>query len=389
METTKDRSPFVKGLKSVASVHLHGLVGIVIVIALFFAAAKYISYSGHTLTDMRGFEVVAEVSDGTERHLVPAAVSADGAATRYYLVDGETGEELVVDLSRWEVAGHAWTSPVTGITPVATDDSGIAFDLPAHDSHYYTYTFAGSWDLPPAGREVLFEKFGTCSLARAEIDYTLAKELEALTFFFHQYDDEERIDQRSWAMPHQKGSNTFAVEALDIHSQATSFRVYLRFVNRTQNRITLESLRLINMHGYSLLVTGVENNFKRLSFDLNLSEVPAYPGYVGFRKDADLRGRGDYQNLYFFVSAETDELDKALLSFLAIKIHLDGVLVWSMPVSEISNPTFVAQRLDLSDKKELGQISFRIGYHLPAPLEQSEIMNHSVHIAIEYLDIRD
>ena len=387
MKTTKDRSPFVKGLKSVASVHLLGLVGIVIVIALFFAAAKYISYSGHTLMDMRGFEVVAEVSDGTERHLVPAAVSADGLATTYLLVEAQPEEELVVDLSRWEVAGSAWTSPVTGITPVATDDSGIAFDLPAHDSHYYTYTFAGSWDLPPAGREVLFEKFGTCSLARAEIDYTLAKELEALTFFFHQYDDEERIDQRSWAMPHQKGSNAFTIEPLDIHPEAKSFRVYLRFVNRTQNRITLESLKLTNMHGW--LLTSVENSFKRLSFDLNLSEVPAYPGYVGFRKDADLRGRGDYQNLYFFVSAETDELDKALLSLLMINVLLDGVLVWSMPVSEIGNPTFVEHSLDLSESRELGELSFRIGYHLPAPLEQSEIMNHSVHIAIEYLDIRD
>ena len=220
-----------------------------------------------------------------------------------------------------------------------------------------------------------------------EIDYILRKELDSLRLFFQQYDDRKRIDSTSWGMPSKKGSNNFT-QSVEIHPEAKSFRVYLYFVNRTQNEITLESLKLINMHGYNLLLTGVENNFKKLSFNLHLSGIAEYPGFIVFKKGADLKGRSDYHNLYFFVSVETGELDKVLLSFLKIKVFLDEALVWSMPVSEIGNPTFVEQNIDFLNSKDLSEVSFQVGCDLPVSAEQKEIMDQSIYITIEYLDIR-
>lgn len=387
METANNRSRFVKGLKRIASAHLVGFIGLIIITALFFAAAKCISYTGLTLMDMRGFQLVEEMSDRTDQYLMPDYVNANGLATRYYLIDAEAREELVTDLAKWDVAGSAWTHQISGITAFSTDNSAITFNLPAHDGHYYIYTFPGSWSAPPPGWDAFFRDFGTSKLVELEIDYTLHRDLDSLTLFFQQYDDKERIDEISWRIPSKKGSNTFT-ERVEIHPEAESFRVYLRFVNRTQNEITLESLKLINMHGYNLLLTRVENNFKKLSFNLHLSGIAQYPGFIVFEKGADLKGRSDYHNLYFFVSVETGELDKALLSFLKIKVFLDEALVWSMPVSEIGNPTFVEQNIDFLNGKDLSEVSFQVGCDLPASAEQKEIMDHGIYIAIEYLDIR-
>jgi len=387
MGTANNRSRFVKGFKRIASAHLVGFIGLIIITALFFAAAQCISHSGLTLMDMRGFQLVEEISDGTDFRLVGDCVDESGLATSYYLVDAEAKEELVTDLARWDVAGSAWTPQISGITAFSTDNSAITFNLPAYDSPYYIYTFPGSWSAPPRGGGAFFRDFGTSKIVEFEIDYTLRRDVGSLTLFFKQYDDKECIDSISWGMPSKKGSNSFT-ERVEIHPEAKSFRVFLRFVNRTQNEITLESLKLINVHGYNLLLTTIENNFKKLSFNLHLSGIAEYPGFIDFKKGIELKSRGDYQNLYFFVSVETGELDKALLSFLEIKVFLDEVLVWSMPVSEIDSPTFVEQNIDFLNSKELSEISFQVGCDSPDSAEQKEIMGQSIHIAIEYLDIR-
>jgi len=387
MGIANNRSRFVKGFKRIASAHLVGFIGLIIITALFFAAAQCISHSELTLMDMRGFQLSEEASDGTDFRLVGDCVDESGLATSYYLVDAEAKEELITDLARWDIAGTAWTPQISGITAFSTDNSAITFNLPAHDSHYYIYTFPGSWSAPPPGRDAFFRDFGTSKLVEFEIDYTLHRDLDSLTLFFKQYDDKECIDSISWGMPSKKGSNSFT-ERVGIHPEAKSFRVFLRFVNRTQNEITLESLKLINRHGYNLLLTSVENNFKKLSFNLHLSGIAEYPGFIDFKKGADLKSRGDYQSLRFFVSVETGELDKALLSFLEIKVFLDEVLVWSMPVSEIDSPTFVEQNIDFLNSKDLSEISFQVGCDSPDSAEQKEIVGQSIHIAIEYLDIR-
>jgi len=387
MKTANNRSRFIKGFKRIASVHLVGFIGLIIIAALFFAAAKCISYTGLTLMDMREFQLIEDVPDRTDFRLVGDCVDESGLATSYYLVDAEASKELITDLAKWDVAGSAWVSHTHNITALSTENSAITFNLPAHDGHYYIYTFPGSWSAPPLGGDVFFRGFGTSKLVEFEIDYTLHKDLDSLTLFFQQYDDKEGIDLISWGMPSKKGSNTFT-ERVEIHPEAKSFRVYLRFVNRTQNEITLESLKLINMHGYNLFLTRVENNFKKLSFTLHLSGIAEYPGFIVFKKDIELKGRSDYQSLRFFVSVEAGELDKALLSFLEIKVFLDEALVWSMPVSEIGNPTFVEQNIDFLNSKELSEISFNIGGDSPDSATQKEIMDQSIHIAIEYLDIR-
>jgi len=387
MKGANIRSRFVKGLKRIGSVHLVGLIGLIIIIGLFFAAAKCIYHSGLTLMDMRGFQLVEEVSDGTDFWLVGDCVDGSGFATSYYLVDAEANEELITDLARWDIAGSAWTSYISDVTAFSTDNSTITFNLPANDTHYYIYTFSGSWSARPMGWDAFFKDFGTCNLVEFEIDYTLHKDLDSLELYFQQYDDEERIDSISWHMPSKKGSNTFT-ERLEIYPEAKSFRIYLRFVNRAQNEITLESLKLINIHGYNLLLTSIENNFKKLSFTLGLSGIVEYPGFIVFKKDIDLKGRSDYQSLRFFVSVEAGELDKALLSFLEIKVFLDEALVWSMPVSEIGSPTFVEQNIEFLNRKELSEISFSVGCDPPDSAQQKEIMDESIHIAIGYLDIR-
>jgi len=389
MKRANNRSRFVKGLKRIASVHLVGFLGIFLVIALFFAAAQCISHSGHTLMDMRGFQLVEEVSalDGTDFRLVGDCVDESGLATSYYLVDAEAREELITDLARWDIAGSAWTPQISSITAFSTDNSAITFNLPAHYTHYYIYTFPGSWSAPPTGWDAFFEGFGTCNLVKIEIDYTLHRDLDELMLFFQQYDDEARIDSISWIVPGEKGSHSFAA-LLNIHPEAKSFRVYMRFLNMTQNGITLESLKVINMHGYHLLLTGIENNFKKLSFTLGLSGIAECPGFIVFKKDTELKSRSDYQDLRFFVSVETGELDKALLSFLKIKVFLDEALVWSMPVSEIGSPTFVEQNIEFLNSKELSEISFSVGCDPPDSAQQKEIMDESIDISIEYLDIR-
>jgi len=387
MKGANSRSRFVKGLKRIGSVHLVGFIGLIIIIGLFFAAAKCISYSGLTLMDMRGFQLVEGVSDGTDRHVVPYYVDGKGLAAGCYLIDDMASKELITDLARWDIAGSAWTPQISGITAFSTDNSAITFNLPARGGHYYIYTFPGSWSAPPTGWDAFFRDFGTSKLVEFEIDYTLRKDVNSLTLFFQQYDDKECIDSISWGMPSKKGSNSFT-ERVEIHPEAKSFRVYLRFVNRTQNEITLESLKLVNMHGYNLLLTRVENNFKKLSFNLHLSGIAEYPGFIVFKKGIDLKGRSDYQNLRFFVSVEAGELDKALLSFLEIKGFLDEALAWAMPVSEIGNSTFVEQNIDFLNSKELSEISFGIGCDPPDSAQQKEIMDESIHIAIGYLDIR-
>ncbi len=393
METANNRSRFIRGCKRIASVYLVGFLGIVLATALFFAAAKCIPDSGYTLMDMKGFQLIEEISDRTDQYLMPYYVNANGLLTSYYLIDAEAREELVTDLAKWDVAGSAWTSRsadiffVSNITALSTENSAIIFDLPAHDSPYYIYTFPGYFSAPPRGWYAFFRDFGTSKVVEFEIDYTLRKELDSLRLFFQQYDYKERIDSISWDMPSKKGSNTFA-ESIEIHPEAKSFRVYLLFVNRTQNEIILESLKLINMHGYNLLLTRVENNFKKLSFNLHLSGIAEYPGFIVFKKGVDLKGRSDYHNLYFFVSVETGELDKALLSFLKIKVFLDEALVWSMPVSEIGTPTFVEQNIDFLNSKDLSEVSFQVGCDLPDSAKQKEIIGQSINITIEYLDIR-
>jgi hypothetical protein len=314
-------------------------------------------------------------------------VNANGLITSYYLIEAETREELVTDLAKWEVAGSAWASYTHNITALCTENSAIKFDLPAHESAYQICTFTDSWLAPRAVWHGFFKDFGTSKVVDFEIDYTLRKELDSLRLYFRQYGDRECIDEISWGMPSKKGGNNFT-ERIEIHPEAKSFRVYLKFVNRTQNEITLESLKLINMHGYNLLLTRVENNFKKLSFSLHLSGIAEYPGFIVFKKGADLKGRSDYHNLYFFVSVETGELDKALLSFLKVEVFLDEALVWSMPVSEIGTPTFVEQNIDFLNSKDLSEVSFQVGGDLPDSAEQKEIINQSIYIAIEYLDIR-
>jgi hypothetical protein len=387
MKRANNRSRFVKGFKRIASAHLVGFIGLIIITALFFAAAKSISYTGLTLMDMRGFQLVEEVSDRTDFRLVGDCVDESGLATSYYLIDDMASKELVTDLARWDIAGSAWTFQIGGVTAFSADDSAITFNLPAYDSPYYIYTFPGSWSAPPPGWDAFFRDFGTSKLVEFEIGYTLHKDLDALTLFFQQYDDKERIDSISWGMPSKKGSNTFT-ERVEIHPEAKSFRVYLRFVNRTQNEITLESLKLINMHGYNLLLTGIENNFKKLAFTLHLSGIAECPGFIVFKKGPELKSRSGYQNLRFFVSVETGDLDKALLSFLKIKVFLDEALVWSMPVSEIGNPTFVEQNIEFLNSKELSEISFNVGCDSLDSAQQKEIMDQSIDISIEYLDIR-
>jgi len=387
MKGANSRSRFVKGLRRIGSVHLVGLIGLIIIIGLFFTAAKCIYHSGLTLMDMRGFQLVAEISDGTDFRLVDYCVDESGLATSYYLVDAEAREELITDLAMWDIAGTAWTSYISDVTAFSTDNSTITFNLPANDTHYYIYTFSGSWLAPPTGWDAFFKDFGTCNLVEFEIDYTLHKDIDSLELYFQQYDDEERIDSISWGLPAKKGSNTFT-KRLEIYPEAKSFRVYLRFINRTQNEITVESLKLINIHGYNLLLTSIENNFKKLSFTLGLSGIIKYPGFVVFKKDTELKSRSVYQNLRFFVSVETGELDKALLSFLKIKVFLDEALVWSMPVSEIGSPTFVEQNIDFLNSNELSEISFSVGCDPPDSAQQREIMDQSIDISIEYLDIR-
>ena len=387
MKGANSRSRFVKGLRRIGAVHLLGLIGLIIIIGLFFVAAKCIYHSGLTLMDMREFQLVEEISDGTDFRLVGDCVDESGLATSYYLVDAEAREELITDLARWDIAGTAWTSYISDGTAFSTDNSTVTFNLPANDTHYYIYTFPGSWSAPPTGWGAFFKDFGTCNLVEFEIDYTLHKDLDSLKLYFQQYDDEERIDSISWGLPAKKGSNTFT-ERLEIYPESKSFRVYLRFINRTQNEITVESLKLINIHGYNLLLTSIENNFKKLSFHLHLSGIAEYPGFIVFKKDTELKSRSVYQNLRFFVSVETGELDKALLSFLKIKVFLDEALVWSMPVSEIGTPTFVEQNIDFLNSKDLSEISFQVGCDSPDSAEQKEIMDQSIYIAIEYLDIR-
>ena len=160
METANNRSRFIKGFKRIALVHLVGLLGIVLVTALFFVAATCISYTGLTLMDMKGFQLVEEISDRTDRYLMPyytKDVDANGLTTNYYLIDAEAREEPVTDLAKWDVAGSAWTSYsgdiffVSNITALSTENSAITFDLPAHDSPYYIYTFPGYVSGPPPG----------------------------------------------------------------------------------------------------------------------------------------------------------------------------------------------------------------------------------------------
>lgn len=387
MKGANSRSRFVKGFKKVASAHLVGFIGLIIITALFFAAAKCISDSGLTLMDMKGFQLVEEISDGTDRNVVPYYVDGKGSAAGYYLIDDIASKELVTDLAKWDVAGSAWASKIGSVTAFSTDNSAITFNLPAHYTHYYIYTFPGYWSAPPTGWDAFFEGFGTSTLVKIEIDYILHRDLDALKLFFQQYDDEECIDSISWGMPGKKGSNSFTT-TLNIHSEAKSFRVYMQFLNMAQNEITLESLKLINMHGYNLLLTRIENNFKKLSFNLNLSGIAECPGFIAFKKGVDLKSRSDYHNLYFFISVETGELDKALLSFLKIKVLLDEALVWSMPISEIGTPTFVEQNIDFLNNKDLSEISFQVGCDSPDSAQQKEIMDEGIAISIEYLDIR-
>ena len=387
MKTSDQRATVIEGLKRIALKHLMGFLGIALATALFFIAANYITCSGHTLVDMRGFQVIEEVSDTVDLHMVPDQVTANGLAEKYYLIDADSREELLIDLARWDTAGSAWTSPIEGITAFSTDNASITFNLPDYDKHYYIYTFPGLWDLPPQGWDSFFKDFNTSNIVRLEFDYTLYNDLDSLMLFFHQYDDEERIDRTSWHVPSKKGNNNFT-RILDIHPDSKSFRVYLRFANKTENKIALESLKLITFHGYNLLLTEIENNFKKLSFDLHLSEIAKDLSFFGFRKKLDLKGRSDYQDCYFFISVETDELDKEMLSFLEIKVLLDEALVWSSPVSEIGNPTFIEQNIDFLNNRELSEISFHVGCDSINPAEHQESMDHSIHIAFEYFDIR-
>jgi hypothetical protein len=381
MKIGNQRSSLIKGLEKIALKHLLGLLGIAIVAAVFFTAAKCISFSGHTLIDMRGFQLVEHLSDGTGRHLVSDPMTSTGLAESYYLTDGE---KLSLDLANWTIAENAWTAQIKGINAYSKDNSTITFDLLASDAQYYIYTFPGSFASPPQGWDNFFQDFNTGNSLRFEFDYTLLNNLDSLGLFFQQYDDKQRIDSKSWNIPNKKGNNTFT-ESVDIRSEAKSFRVYLRFINRTQNTITLESLKL---YGYTSLLTKIENNFKKLSFDLNLSGISRDPGFVIFKKGLDLKARGDYRNLYFFISGETGELDKALLSSFRIKAFLDEALVWSMPVSEIGKPTFVEQNLNFINHKDLHEISFQVVCDLLDSAVQKEIRDQSFHIAIEYLDIR-
>lgn len=155
---------------------------------------------------------------------------------------------------------------------------------------------------------------------------------------------------------------------------------------------------LMDMRGFQLVgqpsevsteaVRQIENNFKKLSFTLDLSALAESPGFITFRKEVDLKGRGDYQNLRFFVSVEIGEMDEALLSFLEIRIYLDETLAWSVPVSEIESPTFVEQDIEFLNSKELSEISFSVGCDPPSCAEPIEVMEHSIDIAFEYLDIQ-
>lgn len=379
MKTANNRSRFSKGLKIIASVHLVGFLGIALAVGLFFAVAQGISDSGQTLVDMRGFQLVEAASN---------------------ITNAGASQELIVDLARWDTAGGVWTSDFSTLTPFSAENSAIKYYLPAYAqwTGYYIYTFPdyGNWSAPPTGWDDFFKGFGTCNLIKIEFDYTLLRNIDSLnfnplTFYFRQYDDKECIDSQYWSIPASKGSHNFTT-AVNVLPEAKSFRVYLYFVSFTQNEITLHSLKLINMHGYNLFLTEVENNFKKLSFTLHLSRIAECPDLIVFRKDADLKGRSDYQNLRFFVSVDTGKLDKTLLSFLKINVFFDKVLVWSVPVSKIGNPTFVEQNVAEEIKslngKKFSEIYLTVSCDSPDPATQKEIMGQSIHISVAYLDIR-
>jgi hypothetical protein len=81
-------------------------------------------------------------------------------------------------------------------------------------------------------------------------------------------------------------------------------------------------------------------------------------------------------------------MDNTLSSSLRIKAFLDGTPVWSKPVSQIGNPTFVEQNIHFLNGKDLSEISFHVGCDSLNFTAQKETMDQSIHIAIEYLDIR-
>jgi hypothetical protein len=379
MKTGKIRSNLLGQIRKIAFKHFMGFLGIAIIIGLFFTAAKCLSCSGQMLIDMRGFHLVQETSDGADRSLVAENINTIDLAEGYNLTESK---EFSVDLARWDVAGSVWIPQIKGARAFEKDKSTIEFDLPANDTQYYIYTFPGSWSSPPQGGDTFFRNFGNGNDLRVEFNYTLQDDLDSFMLFFQQYDDKQSIDSKSWGIPNKKGNNNF-IKEIEIRPEAKSFRIYLRFINMTPNEITLESLKL---HEYTLVLSKIENNFKKLSFDLSLFGISRDQGLVVLKKDLDLKARNNYHKLYFFISVVTGELDKTQLSSLRIKAFIDKDMVWTRPISDIGNPTFVEQNIDFLNSNNLSGISFSVGSdYIDSPMPNTD---QNIHIAIEYLDIR-
>ena len=152
----------------------------------------------------------------------------------------------------------------------------------------------------------------------------------------------------------------------------------------------IETQQITTIKDCQLLLDNIENNFKKLSFNLYLSELARKPGYIGFYKDLNLRGRFDPEYLYFFISAKTDnQAILEILPFLYVKVYLDDELAWTSPAIEIGNPTFIEQSIVHLTGSDYKVISLFCGFEKTLTgEEQRAIMNESIEISLEYLDIR-
>ncbi len=379
-------------ISKIFSKHIIGLCGLLIIGTMYIIVANVVASTKYTLIDLNDFNVVADILYSTESGNVENLISlstfqyAEGSSAHVYLTDS-LGHDLIkkVDLSKWDKAELWSTTEGVDIQAINHEDS-VAFNLPVNDTHYYIYTFDGNFKTPPAIKNYELKKLGLCKSLELMIEYSLQKKIDSLIVYFQQYNGKERIDSASWEVTSDEGIHTYA-RSVKLLPDAKSFRIYLRAVNKNaDSKIYLKTLELLNVP--DAIITDIENNFKKLSFKLQLPELLKNPGYIGFTKELNLKGSRDFENLYYFLSAESDNVDLENLPFIDVKLFLNDVLVSTIPISEIGNPSFIEESLKLPDNMVVDSMYFYVGADKISPEQKLLIKEGNIKIKLEYLDIQ-
>ncbi len=387
------------------SSHFIGLAGIIVLFGIYIGVSFCLRGSRFSMADMRGFRLVEKArsqvdplggdrtktrteSMGLKAFLGGEKVSSPGTiASAYYLPTREVNPFLSMDLASWDLASRIWIPGDDGVILKRNDESLIQMSLPVKEKSYYVKTWPGSSSSPPAAANTLFGGNLSGRKIICDLEYALERDAESLILYLIQYDKEKRIETKSIGLSSIKGRHSVR-EAMRLLENTKSIRVLFRFINKRKNGMTLKKLHIFDDNKYKIILDKIENNYKKMSFELNPAYLAEAGGSICFEKTLRLKRRKEIKALQYFVSARAENIPMASLDYMNVMVFVNNELVRTTKVKDIDRKMFINNSLADFHFRLPITVSFRISCDsVPADAELFQKEN-KILMSVEYICVR-